>query len=99
MIDWDYERSRCWTQPRREAHLDSPESPVADRATAPAPLDRTELEEMVKQWRGAADWMMGSTEPSEWQRGGSGYLRQCADTLEAALRAVPSRRDKEKGEL
>lgn len=56
----------------------------------PAPValkaERTTLKDLITQWRSSADWMIGSTQPNEWQRGGSGYLRKCADELEAALK-------------
>lgn len=49
------------------------------------PSTGARLRAKAAEWRAAADWMMGSTNPDEWQRGGSGYLRKCADELSALL--------------
>lgn len=47
-----------------------------------------QIEGLIAEWRSSADWMMGSTNPDEWQKGGSGYLRQNADQLAALLPAI-----------
>ncbi len=57
----------------------------------PAPPDP--LRTLIAEWRSSADWMMGSTKPDDWQRGGSGYLRRCADELEAAIEAVRAQQE------
>lgn len=95
-LGWHRARLEMPTQPHASAFLRRDTAGALKRAEdAEAELvalkaERTTAKDLVRQWRSSADWMMGSTHPDEWQRGGSGYLRKCADELEATLPPSPA---------
>ena len=49
------------------------------------PTELNKLRALRAKWRNAADWMMSSTKPDEYQIGSAGYLRQCASDLDALI--------------